>query len=358
MKKINILKYPTRRSFVSGLALFIAGISVSPKKVFPQSQEAPDISLNLVRPKNYLPRNTISKISSALSIPIKDKMYEGKKNNIEEDFDIFIGRNDIIETAIEAGKLLEIDNSLIPNRSFINEQFLNSFYDPGRKYSIPLTWGGLGIIYRKDKFDEPPNSWRWLLDSDKYSGKIALIGEGRTLIQIALKYMGMSLNTNDPMWINQAEKLLKRQKEHIKDFGNNNGINLLTSGEVDLAISSNEEAAKVISANNDIGFVFPREGSLIWEDAICIAKSSNKKESAHYFINSLLDAKIGKNIAEENSLATSNMMALDISSDSYKNDGLIFPNDQIIERYEDTSNILGFDYEMMIDEMWENIKDA
>ena len=115
---------------------------------------------------------------------------------------------------------------------------------------------------------------------------------------------------------------------------------------------------KVISTNNDIGFVFPREGSLIWEDAICIAKSSNKKESAHYFINSLLDAKIGKNIAEENSLATSNMMALDISSDSYKNDGLIFPNDQIIERYEDTSNILDFDYEMMIDEMWENIKDA
>ena len=358
MKKINILKYPTRRSFISGLALFIAGISVSPKKVFPQSQEAPDISLNLVRPKNYLPRNTISKISSTLNIPIRDKMYEGKKNNIEEDFDIFIGRNDIIETAIDAGKLSEIDNSLIPNRSFINEQFLTSFYDPGRKYSIPLTWGGLGIIYRKDKFDEPPNSWRWLLDSDKYSGKVALIGEGRTLIQIALKYMGVSLNTDDPMWINQAEKLLKRQKEHIKDFGNNNGISLLTSGEVDLAISSNDEAAKVISTNNDIGFVFPREGSLIWEDAICIAKSSNKMESAHYFINSLLDAKIGKNIAEENSLATSNMMALDISSDSYKNDGLIFPNDQIIERYEDTSNILGFDYEMMIDEMWKNIKDA
>ena len=160
------------------------------------------------------------------------------------------------------------------------------------------------------------------------------------------------------MWINQAEKLLKRQKEHVKDFGNNNGISLLISGEVDLAISSNDEEAKVISANNDIGFVFPREGSLVWEDAICIAKSSNNKESSHYFINSLLDAKIGKNIAEENSLATSNMMALDISSESYKNNGLIFPNDQIIERYEDTSNILDFDYEMMIDEMWENIKDA
>ena len=35
--------------------------------------------------------------------------------------------------------------------------------------------------------------------------------------------MGVSLNTNDPMWINQAEKLLKRQKENIKDFGKKNG---------------------------------------------------------------------------------------------------------------------------------------
>ena len=122
-----------------------------------------------------------------------------------------MARDSSIESLIDDEKLLELDNGLISNRSFIDPKFLNSSFDPNRKYSIPLSYGAIGIGYRKSKFSEPPSTWRWLLDSDKYAGKIALIGEGRTLIQLALKYMGVSLNTNDPMWINQAEKLLKRQ---------------------------------------------------------------------------------------------------------------------------------------------------
>ena len=86
--------------------------------------------------------------------------------------------------------------------------------------------------------------------------------------------------------------------------------------------------------------------------------NSNNQESAHYYINAILDAEIGKNIAVNNQLATANLMAFEILKDSYKNDPRIFPDSQIIERYEDTSIIMDFDYEMMIDEMWENILDS
>ena len=51
-------------------------------------------------------------------------------------------------------------------------------------------------------------------------------------------------------------------------------------------------------------------------------------------------------------------MSFDLLKDNYKSDGRIFPEEQIIERYEDTSIILDFDYEMMIDEMWDNILDS
>ena len=73
--------------------------------------------------------------------------------------------------------------------------------------------------------------------------------------------------------------------------------------------------------------------------------NSNNKESAHYYINAILDAEIGKNIAVNNQLATANLMAFEILKDSYKNDPRIFPDSQIIERYEDTSIIMDFDYE-------------
>ena len=49
----------------------------------------------------------------------------------------------------------------------------NSAFDKDRKHTIPLSYGAIGIAYRKSKFSEPPSTWRWLLDSDKYAGKIA-----------------------------------------------------------------------------------------------------------------------------------------------------------------------------------------
>ena len=110
--------------------------------------------------------------------------------------------------------------------------------------------------------------------------------------------------------------------------------------------------------DNDIGFVFPREGSLIWQDIICISDKSDNKESAHYYINAILDAEIGRNISLNNQLATANQMSFEILKDSFKNDPRLFPEAQIIERYEDTSVIMDFDYEMMIDEMWDNILDS
>ena len=51
-------------------------------------------------------------------------------------------------------------------------------------------------------------------------------------------------------------------------------------------------------------------------------------------------------------------MSFEILKDSFKNDPRLFPEAQIIERYEDTSVIMDFDYEMMIDEMGDNILDS
>ena len=71
-----------------------------------------------------------------------------------------------------------------------------------------------------------------------------------------------------------------------------------------------------------------------------------------------MDAEIGRNIAVNNQLATANQMSFEILKDSYKSDPRIFPDSQIFDRYEDTSIIMDFDYEMMIDEMWDNILDS
>ncbi len=342
----------TRRSFVSGIGLIAAGLALRPLNLLAQDEA---IAFSLYSPENYLSKKLLSKIKGAIEPEINATTYSSSSSFSLSggSYDVIVGRDSSIENLINEEKLLELNSDLISNKTFIDKKFLTSSFDPERRYSIPLSYGAIGIAYRKSKFSEPPSTWRWLFDSDKYAGKIALIGEGRTLIQLALKYMGVSLNTNDPMWINQAEKLLKRQKVNVKDFGKNNGKELLTNGEVDIAVLSNEDYRTI--TDNDIEFTFPREGSLIWQDCASILKSSLQQNESHAVINSLLEPKNGKLLAEDIQFATPNIMALDMCKDSYKEDHTIFPNAQIIERYEDTSTILDFDYEMMIEEMWDNI---
>ncbi len=343
------------------ICLVVIFTTIGTSKSYSQEEQ---VSFSAIIPENYISKKDLSNLSKSINIPLNTTFYNREDlNNIkfddyEDSADVIIARNYILEEAIYEERVARLDNSLISNIGLINPQFLKSAYDQGRKFSVPITWGGIGILYRKNKFDKPPATWRWLLDSDKYSGRIALIGDGRTLIQIALKYIGISANSNDPSWINQAEGLLKRQKEHIKNFGEDNGIALILDDEVDLAIANNEDALEAMKQDSNIGFVFPREGSLIWQDIICISEKSNNKESAHYFINAVLDAEIGRNIAINNNLAPANLMSFDLLKDNYKSDARIFPDEQIMERYEDTSIILDFDYEMMIDEMWDNILDS
>ena len=348
-------KETTRRGFISGFSLISAGIILRPLSLFSQEEIK---TLNLGSPTDFLSDKLISNFQKGVNSSINSITYNSKSeiNFNENNYDILIGRDSFIENLIDDERVTELNKELLPNSTFIDQKFSTSAFDKNRKYTVPLSYGAIGIAYRKNVFSEPPSTWRWLLDSDKYAGKIALLGEGRTLIQIALKYMGVSLNTNDPMWINQAEKLLKRQKENIKDFGKKNGAELLINGEVDLAIISNEEFKKI--ENKDIGFTFPREGSLIWQDCACITSSSMRIEDSHSIINSMLEPKNSRSIAENLQVATPNIMAIDLAKKSYKEDSTIFPNAQIIDRYEDTTTILDFDYEMMIEEMWDNILDA
>ena len=153
-----------------------------------------------------------------------------------------------------------------------------------------------------------------------------------------------------------SQTIVKKTSDYFKS----KGVVLPSISELQNPSTINDDIKSSLKKidNNDIGFTFPREGSLIWQDCACISKASLKIEESHSVINSMLDPKNSRSIVENLQTATPNIMALDISKKSYKEDSTIFPNEQIMERYEDTSTILDFDYEMMIEEMWDNILDS
>ena len=155
----------------------------------------------------YIGETTLADFKTATGIETKMDLYAdndelfAKLKEGNPGYDVIVPTNDMVERMIKAGMLETIDHSKIPNMSNLEPAFQDANFDPGRKHSVPYMWGTIGIGYRKSKVEGVPASWKYLYDSDKYGGKIALLGNGATVIQHAVKYMGHSLNSTDPAHI-------------------------------------------------------------------------------------------------------------------------------------------------------------
>ena len=95
----------------------------------------------------------------------------------------------MIARLIEEDWLQKLDYSKIPNYEKIGEQYKNLSFDPNNEYSVPYTWGTLGIIYNTTMVDEPITSWGAMF-SDDYAGNILLIDNSRDAFAMALYYLG------------------------------------------------------------------------------------------------------------------------------------------------------------------------
>jgi len=324
----------SRRSFLAGTGAAAAGITFAPKVGW----GVEEAKLNFYNWDTYIGETTLGDFAKAAGIEVKMDLYAdndelfAKLKEGNPGYDVIVPTNDYVERMLAAKMLLPINRGLITNFKNIGPAFQEAAFDPGRKYSMPYMWGTQGIGYRKSAVSSPPDSWKVLLDSDEYSGRIALLSEG--IIEAALKYLGYSYNSTDPGEIKQAEELLIKQKPHIKVFAEDNGQDLLLSGEVDLTMEWNGDILQVMEEDDDISYVVPKEGSNVWQDCLCIPTGAPHPENAHKFINYILDAKAGAAIAEFIYYATPNEAARALLGDDYNKNPAIFPTEETLSRCE------------------------
>ena len=192
----------------------------------------------------------------------------------------------------------------------------------------------LGIGYRKSKMKAKPDSWKPLFDSDEYKGRISVLSEAGDMFRLYGKYLGKSVNSLTPDDLKAIEAMMIKQKPNIKAFHEDNGQDLLLSGEVDLVLEYNGDIAQVMKEDDDLDFIIPKEGSQLNSDTRCIPKGAPHPKNAHAFLNYLLDAEAGKKIAETILFPTPNAAAKALMPDSYKKNTVIFPPDNLLAKCE------------------------
>lgn len=347
----------SRRRFLAGAGA--VGLSFK----FPAELLAADGKVNFYNWDTYIGETTLEDFEGATGIKVQYDLFAdndelfAKLRAGNPGYDVIVPTNDFVERMLIAEMLMPLDHSKIPNLANIDESFMNPAFDPGRKFSVPYLWGTIGVGYRKSAVETVPDSWAALYSSDEFAGRIALMSESTTVMQMALKLMGKSLNDWTPENIKAAEDMIIAQKGNIAAFAPDNGQDLLLAGEVDFAQEWNGDILQVMEEDDDIGYFVPKEGGLLWEDTLCIPKDAPNVENAHALINYLLDAEVGAGIADFVYYATPNAAAKELMDPEYTENPAVFPSEEALAKSE-VSVYPGQEMIRLIDEAWTRIKAA
>ncbi|MGI8725469.1 MAG: ABC transporter substrate-binding protein [Methyloceanibacter sp.] len=352
----------SRRSILKGLGAAAIGITLSSSKYSAWAAEEP--TLNFYNWDTYIGETTLEAFKDASGIDVNMSLFAtndelfAKLRAGNPGYDVIVPGSEFVERMIQANLLEPLDHAKIPNMKNIAPEFIDDApFDPGRKYSLPYTWLVIGIGYRKSKVKAVPDSWKSLFDSDEYKGRIAVMSDASELFRNCFKYLGKSLNDASPELIKQAEAMLIKQKPNIKSFHEDNGQDLLLSGEVDLVMEYNGDIAQIMTEDDDVDFVVPKEGAMKQQDTLAIPKGAPHPENALKFMNFIFEPEVGAEITKTILYPSPNAAGVALMPASYRDNKVIFPPADVMAKCE-YPRYLGADFTRLLDEAMTRLRAA
>ena len=285
-----------------------------------------------------------------------EALYTRLKNG-GASYDVIIPSDYMIARMIAEDMLLPLDFENIPNYELVDEQFKNQTYDPNNEYSVPYTWGTVGIIYNTKYVDEADvGSWD-LLWNEKYAGRILMVGNERDAFAIAESLLGYSLNTTDEAALRQCAQKLVEQKPILQGHVMDQIYARMEREEAWIAPYYAGDYLYMVEENPDLAFYFPEEGFNVFIDAMCIPKGAANKEGAEAFINFLCDPEIcGQNL-EYLGYSSPLSAAKDYMDPELAENPVAYPSDEILAQGESFNN-LPTETSQLMDSLWLQVKTA
>ncbi len=207
-------------------------------------------------------------------------------------YDVVIPSDYMIARMITEGMLRKINKENVPNLEYVNLEMLfgddDPYYDPTNEYSVPYTYGTVGIIYNTTRVSkEDIGSWD-LMWNEKYKGDILQFNNSRDAFMTAQLLLGYSVNSdNDEEWVAALNKLLE-QKEIVQGYVMDEIFNKMENGSAAISAYYAGDFFTMYGDNEDLAFFYPKEGTNIYVDAMCIPTCSQNPELAERYINFML----------------------------------------------------------------------
>lgn len=298
--------------------------------------------------------------------PSNEDMYNKLKSGAIS-YDLVIPSDYMIAKMREEGMLLPLNFRNIPNYEYISERFRGLYYDPEDRYSVPYTYGVVGVIYNANVVDEADTGSWDLLWNEKYAGNILQFNNPRDAFGTAQYKLGLDVNSTDKADWDLAQQALQEQSPLLKGMVMDEIYNMMASGEAAIGTyyagdyftmvdMVDDQADKV-----DLQFYYPERTNYFF-DAMCIPTCCQNQELAETFINFMLSEEAAVANAEYIYYASPNSLVYE-SEDYIEDMGeeamaiLYPPTDDFKARY-NAYAYRSLDSETLdyMNALWENVK--
>ncbi|MBE6541512.1 MAG: spermidine/putrescine ABC transporter substrate-binding protein [Ruminococcaceae bacterium] len=253
-----------------------------------------------------------------------EAMY-GKLKSGAVSYDIVIPSDYMIERLINEDMLQKLDFSKITNYDLIDGKYKDLFFDPNNEYSVPYSVGMVGLIYNTSIVEEEVDSWSIMWD-EKYADNILTFNNPRDAFAISQFLLGYDVNSTDKTtWDAAAEKLME-QVPLLNDIVMDEVFLKMEAGNAAIAPYYAGDFYTMYENNNDLAFVYPKEGTNIFVDSVCVPANAQNYEAAMMYINFLLEPEIALANAEYICYASPNTAVVNNPDYSFYGDKLLYPS--------------------------------
>lgn len=274
-------------------------------------------------------------------------------------YDIIIPSDYMINKMIKEGMVQKLDFDNIPNFKYIMPNFRNLEYDPENEYSVPYTWGTVGIIYDETMVDIPQNEIDWdLLWNEDYADNVLMFDNPRDAFAIAEIKNGFSLNTEDPEELKAAAEDLTAQKKIVQAYVMDEIFDKMGAGDALIAPYYAGDALAIMEENDSLNFVVPKSGTNLFVDAMCIPASSKQKEAAEMYINFMCEPDIAYANIDYICYSTPHSAAFEMLDEEVSSNPIAYPDDEFIADKTTVFVNLSDEANMDMQTLWTEMKSA
>jgi len=308
--------------------------------------------LNLYIWNDYLAPDTIANFEKETGIKVSVSNY-GSNEELDaklapgnSGYDIVVPSASTYERQIKAGVYQKLDKAQLPNLKNMDPDIEArlAMHDPNNDYAVLHMWGTTGIGYNTQKVaaamkNAPVDSWKLIYDPSvvknfKKCG-VAVLDSATEMYSMTLAALGKDPNSQKPEDLEAATNAMVAIRPNIRYADTQRMISDLANGEICVAVGYNgdllqaRDRAEENKTGQEIKYVIPKEGTIIWFDSYLVPKDAPHPKNAHLFINYMLRPEVIAAVTNTVNYPNGNKEATQFVNKEVLDDASVYPPQEV-----------------------------